>query len=88
VPDLKSPSMVTPKSSFDVKRSDDTAHVPKQAASKSPPKSQPKMKTKTIMLQTWPIPVPARVPENYHEGPENPHAGENAGAAEGLGGSR
>jgi len=42
--------------------------------------------TKTIMLPTWPVPVPARVPANTPEKPDSPHGPENAGAAEGLGG--
>lgn len=88
LPEVKSPSTGTPKSSYDVNKRDDTAHVPKQAQIKTPPKPELKGETKTIMLQTWPVPVPARVPKNYQEIPESPHAGENAGAAEGLGGSR
>jgi len=88
LPEVKSPSTGTLKSSFDVNRSNDTAHIPKQAEVKSPPKPEPKVETKTIILQTWPVPVPARVPKNYEERPESPHAGENVGAAEGLGGSR
>jgi hypothetical protein len=83
-PELRSPSIVTPKSSFDVKRSDDTAHAPKQPEAKRPPATE----TKTIMLPTWPVQVPARVPKNYEERPDNPHAGENVGAAEGLGSGR
>lgn len=42
--------------------------------------------TKTIMVPTWPIQVPVRVPANTPERPDNPHAGENIGAAQGLGG--
>jgi hypothetical protein len=87
LPEVKSPSINIPKSSFDVNKSNDTAHVPKQAGVKIPPKAEPKVETKTIMLPTWPVQVPARVPKNYQERPENPHAGENAGAAEGLGSS-
>ncbi len=52
-------------------------------AQKSAP--QQKTETKTIMLETWPVKVPARVPANTPEQQEQFHAGENAGAAQGLG---
>jgi len=65
------------------------APPPKPAPKPSPtigPKPSPTIGgTKTIMLPTWPVQVPVRVPANTQERPDNPHAGENAGAAQGLG---
>jgi hypothetical protein len=50
------------------------------------PSNQQSVQTKTIILPTWPIEVPAEVPVNTPEGPDNSHSQENEGAAEGLGG--
>lgn len=50
------------------------------------PASTPPAQTKVIMAPTWPVQVPVRVPANTPERPDNPHAGENVGAAQGLGG--
>jgi Meckel syndrome type 1 protein len=52
----------------------------------SPAPSTPPAQTKVIMAPTWPVQVPVRVPANTPERPDNPHAGENVGAAQGLGG--
>ena len=74
------------QSTYEVNKSNDTANVPIQSSEKSESKSQ--TETKTIMLPTWPVQVPARVPKNTEERPDNPHAGENEGTREGLGGRR
>lgn len=74
------------QSSYDVEKSKDTANVPYQPPKESEKQSPPE--TKTIMVPTWPIQVPVRVPKSTEERPENPHAGENEGAREGLGGRR
>jgi hypothetical protein len=71
------------QSSYDVKKSDDTAHVPAQPPAKT--ESGAEGETKTIMAPTWPVQVPVRVPKDMPEKPDNPHAGENRGAADGLG---
>lgn len=76
-------SHASAQSSYDVNKSDDTAHVPVQ-----PEKKPQKEETKTILAPTWPVQVPVRVPKDTPERPENPHAGENEGASEGLGGSK
>ena len=39
--------------------------------------AEPEEKTHTIMLPTWPAPVPARVPKSVEEKPDNPHGNEN-----------
>lgn len=57
-----------------------------QAPAPAPkPAPKPPVETKTIMAPTWPVQVPVRVPKNTPERPDNPHAGENVGAAQGLG---
>ena len=50
------------------------------------PRSEPA--AKTIMLQTFPVNVPARVQNNTVEKADSPHAGENEGAVEGLGSAK
>jgi len=77
----------TPRDNYTVNTGNTTVRSQGQAPAPKPAPAQP-VATKTIMLPTWPVNVPARVPANTPERPDNPHAGENVGAAEGLGTGR
>jgi hypothetical protein len=76
-----------PGDNYTVNTGNTTFRSQGQAPAPQPAPAKP-VATKTIMLPTWPVNVPARVPVNTPERPDNPHAGENAGAAEGLGTGR
>jgi len=77
---------IAQSSNYDVDKSKDTAHVPYQPPKE--PEKKEESETKTILAPTWPVKIPIRVPKETEEKPENPHAGENEGAREGLGGRR
>jgi hypothetical protein len=80
--------LASAQSSYDVNKSQDTAHVAAQPPRERERRKEPEGETKTILLPTWPVQVPARVSKGTADKPDNPHAGENRGAAEGLGGGK
>ena len=82
---VKSQGGQTPAQKPVAKPSPTAASKPGPTISPKPASTQP-AQTKTIMAPTWPVQVPVRVPANTPERPDNPHAGENAGAASGVGG--